>query len=90
MLLIRPTTDTPPPGYQIRKNPGKNKKSWRTAQKRKSFVLHDYRSLNAQKEATVEFNLPEPSHDTVEIQMIDVHGNITSRTFNLKEISTTK
>ena len=86
MLLIRPTTDTPPPGYQMGKNPGENRKYWRTEQKEKSFVLHDYRSLNAQKEATVKFNLPEPSHDSVKLQMIDVHGNITFRTFNLKKI----
>ena len=90
MLLIRPTADTPPPGYQTNKNSEDNEKNWQRKQKGRSFVLHDYRSLNAQKEATVEFNLPEPSQDSVELQTIDVHGNITIRTFNLKEISTTK
>ena len=86
MLLIRPTADTPPPGYQMGKNPGENRKYWRTKQKEKSFVLHDYRSLNAEKEATVEFNLPKPSENSVELRIIDVHGNITYRTFNLKKI----
>ena len=90
MLLIRPTTDTPPSGYQTAEDPDKNKKNWRTEQKEKSFVLHDYRSLNAQKEATVQFNLPEPSKNSVELQVIDVHGNITLRTFNLKEIDRRK
>ena len=90
MLLIRPTAKTPPPGYQRNKNPDKNKKNWQKKQRGKSFVLHDYRSLNAQKEATVEFNLPEPSKNSVELQVIDVHGNITYRTFNLKEIDRRK
>lgn len=72
------------------KNPSENKKYWRTEQKEKSFVLHDYHSLNAEKEATVKFNLPEPSHDSVKLQMIDVHGNITFRIFNLKEIKRKK
>ena len=90
MLLIHPTTDTPPPGYQVGKNPDQTKKSWRTKQKGKSFVFHDHRSLNAQKETTIEFNLPEPSQNSVQLQVIDLHGNITFRTFNLKEISATK
>lgn len=90
MLLIHPTADTPPPGYQMGKNPSENKKYWRTEQKGKSFVLHDYRALNAEKEATIEFNLPEPSQNSVKLQLIDVHGNITFRTFNLKEISAKK
>ncbi len=90
MLLIRPTTDTPPPGYQVGKNPDENKKRWQTKQKGKSFVLHDYRSLNAKKEATIEFNLPEPNQNSVKLQVIDLHGNITFRIFNLKEISRTK
>lgn len=90
MLLIRPTAETPPPGYQRNKNPDENKKNWQKKQRGKSFVLHDYRSLNAQKETTVKFDLPEPSKNSVELQVIDVHGNITYRTFNLKEIDRRK
>ena len=46
-------------------------------------MLHDYRSLNAQKETTVEFNLPEQRKNRLELRIIDVHGNITYRTFDL-------
>ena len=86
MLLISPTAEIPPPGYQRGENPEEKKKNWKKHKKRKSFVLHDYRSLNAQEAATVEFNLPKPSKDSVKFQFIDVHGNITYRTFNLKKI----
>ena len=89
MLLIRPTADTPPPGYQWDRNPEDNKRSWKR-QQRRTFILHDYRALNAQKEATVEFNLPEPRKNRFELRMIDVHGNITYRIFYLNEISATK
>ena len=85
MLLIRPTTDTPPPGYQSDKDPENNKKDWKRQQRGKSLVLYDYRALNAQKETTVEFNLPEPTKNRLELQIIDVHGNITYRTFDLNE-----
>lgn len=85
MLLIPPTAEDPPPGYQWDKNPEYNKKRWRIEQKKQSFMLHDYRSLNAQKEATVEFNLPELRKNRLELRIIDVHGNITLRTFDLSE-----
>ena len=86
MLLILPAADTPPPGYQWNKDPENNKRRWKRKQRGKSFVLQDYRSLNAQKEATVEFNLPEQRKNRLELRIIDVHGNITYRTFDLKKI----
>ena len=85
MLLIPPTADTPPPGYQWDKDPEDNKKNWKRQERGKSFVLQDYRALNAQKETTVEFNLPEPGKNRLELRMIDVHGNITHRKFDLSE-----
>ena len=85
MLLIPPTAEDPPPGYQWDKNPEYNKKRWKIEQKKQSFMLHDYRSLNAQKEATVEFNLPELRKKRLELRIIDVHGNITLRTFDLSD-----
>ena len=85
MLLIPPTADTPPPGYQWAKDPEDNKKNWKRQERGKSFVLHDYWALNAQKETTVEFNLPEPRKNRLELRIIDVHGNITYREFDLSE-----
>ena len=86
MLLIPPTAEIPPPGYQRDENPEDNKRRWKKKQRGKSFVLHDYRSLDAQKAATVEFNLPEQRKNRLEVRIIDVHGNITYRTFDLKKI----
>ncbi len=86
MLLIPPAADTPPPGYKQGENPEDNKRRWKKKQRGKSFVLHDYRSLDAQKAATVEFNLPEQRKNRLEVRIIDVHGNITYRTFDLKKI----
>ena len=85
MLFTPPTVDTPPPGYQSSEDEEKNKKNWENTQRAKSFVLHDYQLLNAQKEATVEFSVPESVTNYIEISMIDVHGNITYRTFDLGE-----
>ena len=85
MLFTPPTVDTPLPGYQSSENAETNKKNWENTQKAKSSVLHDYQLLNAQKEATVEFSVPESVTNYIQISMIDVHGNITFRTFDLSE-----
>ena len=85
MLLILPTTDTPPPGYQTSKDTKDNKKNWKKKIRGKSFVLHDSRPLNAQNETIVEFNFPRLTKHRVELQVIDVHGSITLQTFDLRE-----
>lgn len=85
MLFTPPTVDTPPPGYQSSENEETNKKNWENTQRAKSFVLHGYQLLNAQKEATVEFSIPESVTNYIKISMIDIHGNITYRAFDLSE-----
>ena len=85
MLFTPPTVDTPLPGYQSSENEETNKKNWENTQKAKSSVLHDYQLLNAQKEATVEFSVPESVTNYIKISIIDVHGNITFRIFDLSE-----
>ena len=85
MLFTPPTVDTPPPGYQSSKNEETNKKNWENTQRAKSFVMHDYQLLNAQKEAAVEFSVPESGTNYIKISMIDIHGNITYRAFDLSE-----
>lgn len=85
MLFTPPTVDTPLPGYQSSENAETNKKNWENTQRAKSFVLQDYRLLDAQKEATVEFSVPESLTNYIKISMIDVHGNITFRIFDLSE-----
>ncbi len=63
----------------------KNLKSKTTYCEGKYFVLYDYLTLNAEKEATVEFNFPEFAKNMVRIQIIDGHGNMVYREIKLVE-----
>ena len=49
--------------------------------------LHDWESLNGQKTALVEFELTADLVKDVELQIIDVHGNIARQAFDLNENS---
>ncbi len=84
-LLVRSTDEDPPPGYKWNKDPEQNKIAWESKYKGKYFVLHDYLTLNAEKEATVEFNFPEFAKNMVRIQIIDRHGNMVYREIKLVE-----
>ena len=84
-LLVRPTDEDPPPGYEWNKDPEQNKIDWESKHKGRYFVLYDYLTLNAEKEATVEFNFPEFAKNMVRIQIIDGHGNMVYREMKLVE-----
>ena len=84
-LLVRSTDEDPPPGYKWNKDPEQNKIAWESKYKGKYFVLHDYLTLNAEKEATVEFNFPEFAKNMVRVQIIDGHGNMVYRKMKLVE-----
>ncbi len=84
-LLVRPTDEDPPPGYEWNKDPEQNKIDWESKHKGRYFVLYDYLTLNAEKEATVEFNFPEFAKNMVRIQIIDGHGNMVYREIKLVE-----
>ena len=51
------------------------------------FKLHSCQSLNGQKSAIVEFELKGTNVKEIQLSMIDVHGNIVWRKFDLKEDS---
>ena len=55
--------------------------------KKQGFKLHSCQSLNGQKNATVEFELTGTPVKEIELWMIDLHGNIVWREFDLKEES---
>ena len=84
-LLVRPTDEDPPPGYEWNKDPEQNKIDWESKHKGRYFVLYDYLTLNAEKEATVEFNFPEFAKNMVRVQIIDGHGNMVYREMKLVE-----
>ena len=84
-LLVRSTDEDPPPGYKWNKDPEQNKIAWESKYKGKYLVLYDYLTLNAEKEATVEFNFPEFAKNMVRIQIIDGHGNMVYREIKLVE-----
>lgn len=56
--------------------------------KKQGFKLHSCQSLNGEKKATVEFKLPRTAVKEIELWMIDLHGNIVWREFNLGEDTT--
>ena len=84
-LLVRPTDEDPPPGYEWNKDPEQNKIDWESKHKGRYFVLYDYLTLNAEKEATAEFNFPEFAKNMVRVQIIDGHGNMVYRKMKLVE-----
>ncbi|RKU16229.1 hypothetical protein C6501_05765 [Candidatus Poribacteria bacterium] len=50
---------------------------------RKKF--YDCRALKGKEKASVEFEISDPEIETVVLRMIDMHGNIASREFIIKE-----
>ncbi len=51
------------------------------------FKLHSCQSLNGEKKATVEFELAGAAVKEIELRMMDLHGNIVWREFDLEEDS---
>lgn len=54
---------------------------------KQGFKLHSCQSLNAEKKATVEFELAGTAVKEIKLQMMDMHGNIVWRKFDLEEES---
>ena len=47
--------------------------------------FYDCQALNGKDKATVVFEISDPEIKSVRLRMIDMHGNIASRLFNIKE-----
>ena len=84
-LLVVPTSEVPPAGYKVSADAEKNKDSWKKYKEDKGLVLHSHYRLDGEEQKVV--GLPGIQTEKVEIQMIDVHGNITWRRFDLDENS---
>ena len=52
---------------------------------KQGFKFHSYHSLNGEKKATIAFELTDTSTKEVALWMMDLHGNIVWRRFNLNE-----
>ena len=74
-LLVKPTNENPPPGFQWKKDPVENKMEWEKKFRGKRNVLHDVLTLNGDKKATVEFDYPKYADNMIKIQVIDELGN---------------
>ena len=54
---------------------------------KQGFKLHSCQLLNGQEKATVEFELRKTAVEEIELWMMDLHGNIVWRKFDLSEDS---
>ncbi len=54
---------------------------------KQGFKLHSCQPLNGEKKATVEFELAGTAVKEIQLSMIDMHGNIVWREFDLEEKS---
>lgn len=52
---------------------------------KQGFKLHSCQALNGEKKTTVEFELRKTAVEEIELWMMDLHGNIVWRRFNLNE-----
>lgn len=82
-LLISPIDESPPPGYRVSKDEKRNQNSWDELKTEGKFVLHKFREINGEKRAAT--GLLDAGIKKVTIQVIDTHGNITWRRFDLSE-----
>lgn len=53
--------------------------------RRRGKKFHDCQALNGKEKATVEFEIADANIEEGEIRMMDIHGNIASREFIIKE-----
>ena len=82
-LLVAPTSEVPPAGYEVSEDEEQNKDSWEKYKEDKGLMLHSHYRLDGEERKVV--GLPDVQTEKVEIQIIDVHGNITWRRFDLSE-----
>lgn len=84
-LLVVPTSEVPPAGYEVSVNEEKNKDSWKEYKEDGGLMLHSHYRLDEEEQKVIE--LPDVQTEKVKIQVIDVLGNITWRRFDLNENS---
>lgn len=84
-LLVVPTSEVPPTGYKVSADAEKNKDSWKEYKEDGGLMLHSHYRLDGEEQKVIE--LPDVQTEKVRIQVIDMHGNITWRRFDLNENS---
>ena len=84
-LFVAPTSEVPPAGYKVSADAEKNKDSWKEYKEDGGLMLHSHYRLDGEEQKVIE--LSDVQTEKVRIQVIDVHGNITWRRFDLNENS---
>lgn len=74
-LLVEPTNENHPPGFQMKIDPAENQTEWEKSYKGKYYTLHDALTLRGEKKATVELDYPKFANNLIELHVIDGHGN---------------
>ena len=74
-LLVEPTNENPPTGFQWKDDPTENKTEWQKNFRGRYNVLHDVMTLNGDKKATVSLDFPKFADNIIEIHVIDEIGN---------------
>lgn len=80
-LIVVPTSKMPPSGYEVSRDEEKNEHSWKAYKADGKFMLRHYYKLDGEKQEVIR--LPSVQTEKVRVQIIDMYGNITWRTFNL-------
>ena len=82
-LHVVPTDAVPPSGYKVSRNKERNQRSWEEFKTDGEFMLQSYYRVNGESQTTID--LPSVRTKHIRIHIIDMHGNITWRKFNLGE-----
>jgi hypothetical protein len=84
-LIVVPTNEVPPSGYEVSGNEERNEHSWKKYKEEGRFMLQTYYKVDGEEQTVIE--LPGVQAEETRIQIIDMHGNITWRNFDLGEDS---
>ena len=84
-LIVVPTNEVPPSGYEVSGSEERNEHSWKKYKEEGRFMLQTYYKVDGEEQTVIE--LPGVQAEETRIQIIDMHGNITWRNFDLGEDS---
>ena len=82
-LLVVPTSEMPPSGYEVSRNKERNELSWKKYKEDGEYMLHSYYRLDGEDQKII--GLSDVQTEKVKIQVMDVYGNITWRRFDLSK-----
>ena len=84
-LMVVSTSEVPPSGYEVSRDTEKNKRSWEEYKQEAGFMLKSYYKVDGEDQKVLKVAVHQA--EKIRIQVIDMPGNITWRTFNISEDS---